>query len=91
MEQIKELGNDISTIQDKMETNVTQLKNDMIKTSAHQDKAESDISAIRNGQTEFEEKITDTLQKRLRSIIIMVEKQAQNLCEEFNSELQATR
>jgi hypothetical protein len=60
----------------------------MIETSVCQNKAECDISGIRNGQTKFEGKMTDTLEKKLNAI--MVEKQAQKLCEEFCSELQAT-
>lgn len=46
-----------------------------------QDKVSADISTIESGQAEFEKKMT--LDRQCKSIITVVEPQAQNICEEL--------
>jgi hypothetical protein len=65
------------------------MSNDMT-ISTGQDKVESNVSTIRAGQTEFEEKMTDMLDRHLKGIITDVKWHAKNL-HEFNSELQVIR
>jgi hypothetical protein len=52
------------------------------------------ISGIQNklsaSRAEFEEKTIDTLDRHCKGITAVVEQQAQNLCEDFSSEIQAT-
>jgi hypothetical protein len=45
---------------------------------------------MKTAQTEFEESVTDALDRQLKGIMTVVKQQVQKLCEEFCSELQVT-
>jgi hypothetical protein len=59
--------------------------------SVMETKKSADLSAIRSGQEEFEEKITGELDKQLKGVVNVVKQQTQKLGEGFDSELQGTR
>jgi hypothetical protein len=48
------------------------------------------VTVIRAGQSEFKERITDTIDKQLKNVMGVVNWQTKNLHDEFNSELQVT-
>jgi hypothetical protein len=68
-----------------MENSISGIQNKM---SAGQEELRNNMSAIRSGQTEFEEITTEMLDKQLKGVITVVEQRAWDLREEFNSEQQ---
>jgi hypothetical protein len=94
--------NKFSASQEGMKNDIQEeLKNNMLRIGADQeevknniqgnisdiqDKIRADISAIRSGQAEFEEIITDKLDKQLKGVGTTVEQQTPKLHEEFNGE-----
>jgi hypothetical protein len=50
-----------------------------------QKEIKNDMSAIKSGQAELEEKVTETLDKQLKGVIMVAEQEAQELREEFSS------
>jgi hypothetical protein len=57
---------------------------------AGQEELTSEISAIKTGQSEFKEIITDMLDRQLKGVMAVVKQKTQNLRKEFDSELYAT-
>jgi fructose-1-phosphate kinase PfkB-like protein len=50
----------------------------------------SKINYIKAAQSEFKESITDTLDRQLKDAMAMIKQQAQNLHDEFTSEVRCT-
>lgn len=46
------------------------------------------VTVIRAGQSEFKERITHTIDKQFKNVMVVVNWQTKNLHDEFNSELQ---
>jgi hypothetical protein len=77
----------LNNMESKMSAGQEEIKKNI---SCIEDKISSDVSANRSGQEEFEEKMTDKLDKRLKGVVTLVEQQSQELREEFNNESQET-
>jgi hypothetical protein len=81
----------MSVGQDKVESNKCAGQDTMeSKIRGAKKELKNDASAFRSDQTEFG-KMTEMLNKGFKGVITIVEQQAQNFREEFNSELQTTR
>jgi polyhydroxyalkanoate synthesis regulator phasin len=83
--EISAVKNDIENSISAVKDDISAVKNDIKdKISAFQDK-------IKAGHAEFEERVTCTLDTQLKIVTTRVEKQAQELRDDFNKELQVTR